>query len=285
MKLSYLSLATILSAAAVFSAQAEDIQDRWVVKEKSKWSSIVSIDYSATDYDRNTNLSDRALQNRTLSGYGVLRYSLDKDTRLQAIVSGYHSYDNGPIGLRGDLINDMWLSYSRNNLWKPTSNITMSGEARFAIPLSKHSKRNDLDTAIRLGLRFSLDLSDSIDGLYLNDYIRARQNFHQYTTAGGIGQTQYSVSNIVALDYYFASKWSFSTNVLYRESWDYSSNSKDPIIVHSEQIGYQVSNNMDVALGITNSASYYSPERGPNPLDDLTDVDKSTFYFAINYLF
>lgn len=283
MKLKYLPLLSV--AIASMSTHAEDIQDRWIEKEKSRWSSVVSVDYSWTDYDREFLVSDRALTNRTLSGYGIVRYSLDKDTRLQAVLSGYHAYDNGPLGLRGDLINDMWLSYSRNNLWKPTDNFKMSGEARIAVPLSKSSERNDLQTAIRLGLRFSLDLSDTIEGLYISDYIRVRKNFHEYKTAGEQWLQEYQITNILAADYYFAGNWSLSANVMYRQGWDYDSRQPAATVLHSEQIGYQISDQMDVALGLTNSASYYTPERGPNPLDALSDFDKSTFYFAINYLF
>lgn len=283
MKLKYLPFV----GAVIFTSPtfAEDIQDRWTKKEKSKWSSILSVDYSWTKYDEKSLLSDRALTNRTLSGYGIIRYSIDSDTRVQAIISGYHAYDNGPLGLRGDLINDMWLSYSKNNLWTPTKNFKMSGEARIAIPLSKRSEREDLKTAVRIGLRFSLDLSDYVEGLYISDYIRARKNFHKYKTAGEQRLIEHQLSNIFAIDYYFADKWSVSTNILYRQGWNYHNGQPAASILHSGQIGYQIKKDMDIALGLTNSATYYSPEQGPDPLDSLTDIDKSTFYFTINYLF
>lgn len=291
MKLKYLPL-----FGAVFTAgsiQAEDIQDRWVEKEKSKWSSILSVDYSWTDYDSDLLISDKALTNRTASAYAIVRYSLDKDTRLQAIVSGYRAIDTGPGAQTGEFMNDAWLSYSRNNLWNPTEHLKMSGEARIAIPLSKRSERTNLDTAVRLGLRFSLNLSDHIEGLYLSDYVRIQKNFHQYSTAGGIHLNEYQLSNIVAIDYYFADKWSLSYSAMYRYNWEYSksgrldiSNKKPiPTILHSLQVGYQLTNDMDISLGLTNSASHYRVEEGPNPLDELTDLSSSSFYLSMNYLF
>ncbi|NRA62793.1 MAG: hypothetical protein HRU25_18235 [Psychrobium sp.] len=272
------SLLTVALTGLSSSIQAEDIQDRWSIEQKNRWSAFVSVDYSRNRYKSHTSLSAR-----NLSGSAVVRYALDKDSRIQAIVSGYHTYDNAVN--RGDYYNDFWLSYSRNNLWRPLDNVVMSGEARIALPVSKASKRRDLRTSIRGSLRFVVDLSDTVEGLYLSDYLRVKKNFHQFKTAGEQPLTQYQISNIVALDYYFAEKFSFSANIMVRKNWNYAGRGYSPSIIHSEQFGYQINNHIDVAAGITNSASYYNPEQGSNPLDDLSDFDKSTLYVTLNYIF
>lgn len=238
-----------------------------------KWGASIGIDYSRNAYDSNSYLADR-----NLAASATITYKLSEQTELSALISGRHSYD----GERGDYWDDIWLTATRRNLWMPTDNLSMSVGGRVLIPLSDTSIKNDLQTAIRGDLKFSLTLDHLLPGLTISDAIRLKKNFHQYTTAGAHPLEEYRLSNLLAVDY-AAEPWFFSTNFVSAESWSYRGIRYSPELIYSAEVGYQFTAAFSAALGMTNSAIYYDPDRGPNPLNDLFDLEKPTYYITLNY--
>ncbi|USD38412.1 MULTISPECIES: hypothetical protein [Ferrimonas] len=279
MRTGLLLVAPILWAAS-FLVHAENIQDRWVTPEKSRWSGFISFDYTQNKYSANAYLSERIY-----SGTAIIRYALNKDSRLQAVISGYHSDDGDDYGSQGDFWNDTSLSWSENNVWNPTDSVTMSTELRAIFPTSRLSQRQDLEFSVRGGVRFSFDLSEYVKGLYIGNNIRLRKNFHEYESAGGQPMTEYQLSDLITMDYFFAKRFNFSAYIIVRQSWNYDGGDFYPDLIHGEEFGYQLSDNIDLALGMTNGITYYNQARGTNPIHDLIDLDKMNFYFVANYQF
>jgi hypothetical protein len=42
---------------------------------------------------------------------------------------------------------------------------------------------------------------------------------------------------------------------------------------------------ISMSVGMTNSVGYYNPDKGQNPLNDLIDLKKMTYYAVVNYQF
>ncbi|UTV27350.1 hypothetical protein [Photobacterium atrarenae] len=238
-----------------------------------KWGASIGIDYSRNAYDSNSYLAER-----NLAASATITYNLNDNTQFSALISGRHSFD----GERGDYWDDFWLTATRRNLWTPTDNLSMSVGGRVLIPISDTSVKNDLQTAIRGDVKFTLVLDHWLSGLTVSDAIRLRKNFHQYTTAGGHPLEEYRFSNLLTVDYTKA-KWFFSTNFVSAESWSYRGTRYSPKLTYAAEIGYQITTPFSAALGMTNSATYYDPDRGPSPLNDLFDLEKPTYYITLNY--
>ncbi|BDY03798.1 hypothetical protein [Ferrimonas sp. YFM] len=279
MKICSFLVASILWIAP-FLASAENIQDRWSDPEESRWSGFLSVDYTQNKYSAGAYLAER-----NYSATAIIRYSLNNDSRLQAVISGYHASDGDEYGSQGDFWSDTSLSWSRNNLWKPSKSSTLSGEVRLILPTSKFSRRQDLEFGVRGSLRVSFNLSDYVDGLYIGDSVRLRKNFHEYKTAGDQKLSEYQASNLFTIDYFFADRFNFSTYLISRYGWDYDGDNIYPDLIHGEELGYQLTDNIDIAIGMTNGITYYNQERGTDPIHDFVDLDKMNYYFVANYQF
>ena len=260
---------------------ANDLQDAWEdEKSESPWSGYVSADYSRNGYKDNTSNA-----NRSASATGVIRYAFENKSRLQLVVSGYHQKDGDVYGTQGQFWNDTSISYAKNGLFNPTEGSTISGEARIILPTSKTSRRNDLKLGTRFKLRWSAGFDEWLEGLTLSNTLLLRKNFHEYKTAGGYQLIEYRLSNQFSVDYAFADDFYFNIYFMPRQSWDYEGNTFDPNMMHGEEIGYQVNEDISLSLGMTNGISYYDPERGSSPINDLIDLKKTTYYALISYQF
>jgi hypothetical protein len=271
----------ILLLATPSLALANNLQDEWAEgDEKSAWSGYLSADYSRNGYEDSAYLA-----NRSASATGVLRYAVTEKSRLQLVVSGYHQQDGDVYGTRGQFWNDTSLSWARNGLFNPTEGSSVSGEIRAIFPTSESSKRNDLQFGTRVKLRWSAAFDEWLEGLTLSNTVLLRKNFHEYKTAGGHQLIEYRLSNQFSVDYAFADDFYFNIFLMPRQSWNYHGNSLDPTILHGEEIGYQMTESISMSVGMTNSVGYYNPDKGQNPLNDLIDLKKMTYYAVVNYQF
>lgn len=279
MRKKYLLLTILLAIPTLVSAN--DLQDEWQEKkEKNPWSGYVSADYSRNGYADGT-----AFANRSASGVAVVRYAVTDKSRLQLVVSGYHQEDGDSYGSQGQFWNDTSIAWGRNGLFKPTEDSSVSGEARLILPTSKSSQRTDLDLGVGFKFRWNVPLDNWIDGLEFSDTLLLRKNFHEYKTAGGHQLIEYRVSNQLSLDYSITDNLYFNIFMMTRQSWDYHGNTFDPNLLHGEEIGYLLTDNILLAVGMTNGVSYYNAEKGMNPINDLIDLNKTTYYTTVSYLF
>lgn len=263
-------------ASALTSAvlHAEESQIPGQTKEQEQtWELSVGLDYSKNGYKDSHHLADR-----NLSANASIIYNYNPDISFTANFSGYHSYD----GARGDYWDDIWLTVNKNNLWNPTDYLAMSVGSRILIPVSDLSKNTDLQTAIRGNIKFTFALDNILEGLQISDAVRLRKNFHKYTTVGSLPLEEYRLSNALSIDY-SVNDWFFNVNFVSSTSWSYRGTSYSPKLTHAEEIGYQFTDNFSSALGMTNSATYYDPDRGPSPLNTLFDLKNPTYYVTLNY--
>lgn len=260
---------------------ANDLQDSWTKKkEQSPWSGYISVDYSRNGYEDSASVADRSA-----SATGVLRYAVTDTSRVQLVVSGYHAFDGDTYGDRGQFFGNTSLSWARNGIFEPTENSSVSSELRLIFPTSKVSQRDDLQVGARGKLRWFATLDDWAEGLSVSNSLLVRKNFHKYKTSGSRILNEYSVSNQFTVDYSFAEDFYFSVYVMPRKTWNYYGNSHNSHVSHGEEIGYQLNKNVSFSVGITNGVSYYNPDRGPNPLNDLIDLKEMTYFAVANYQF
>lgn len=258
---------------------AQDLQDEWQKKkDASPWSGYISADYSRNAYKDNSPLA-----NRSASMTGVVRYALGESSRLQLIASGYHKWDGNTYGSRGQFWSDTSISYAKSNLFKPTDDSSVSGELRVILPTSKSSRRNDLKVGTRAKLRWSAPFDNWLEGLTISNSLSVQKNFHEYKTAGGNQLIEYRVSNQLSLDYGFAEDFYINFYLMPRQSWNYQGNRLNPDLIWGSEIGYQVNKKISMSLGMTNGISYVDHEKGPDPINDLFDLDKSTYFVTVNY--
>ncbi len=279
MRNKYLLLTLLLAIPTLVSAN--DLQDEWQEKkEEDPWSGYLSADYSRNGYE-----DSAAHANRSASATAVVRYAVTDTSRLQLVVSGYHQQDGDSYGSQGQFWNDTSIAWGRNGLFTPTADSSVSGEARLILPTSKSSRRHDLNLGVRLKLRWYVPLDSWADGLALSNTLLLRKNFHEYKTAGGFQLIEYRVSNQLSLDYSFTDDLYFNIYLMPRQSWDYHGHTFDPNLLHGEEIGYLLTDNILLAVGMTNGVSYYNPEKGVDPINDLIDLNKTTYYTTVSYLF
>ncbi|MEZ8196212.1 hypothetical protein [Vibrio cortegadensis] len=258
--------------SAVLHAEESQIPEQTKEQEQT-WELSVGLDYSKNGYKDSHHLADR-----NLSANASIIYNYNPDISFTANFSGYHSYD----GARGDYWDDIWLTVNKNNLWNPTDYLAMSVGSRILIPVSDLSKNTDLQTAIRGNIKFTFALDNILEGLQISDAVRLRKNFHKYTTVGSLPLEEYRLSNALSIDY-SVNDWFFNVNFVSSTSWSYRGTSYSPKLTHAEEIGYQFTDNFSSALGMTNSATYYDPDRGPSPLNTLFDLKNPTYYVTLNY--
>ena len=269
------TLSCIIASALMSTAlHAEEISNTETEEDQLQtWELSLGLDYSRNGYEDSSHLSDR-----NLSANASIIYNYDPDVYFTAKFSGYHSYDD----LRGDYWDDIWLTATKKNLWEPADYISMAVGSRILIPVSDLSKKTDLQTAIRGDIKFTIELDNILEGLQISDAVRLRKNFHKYTTVGSLPLEEYRLSNVFAIDY-SVNDWFFNINLVSSTSWSYRGTSYSPKLTHATEIGYQFTDNFSSAMGMTNSATYYDPDRGPSPLNTLFDLKNPTYYLTLNY--
>ncbi len=273
MKLSTLSC---IIASALMSAplHAEETPTHDTSSEQVKtWGLSLGLDYSRNGYKDSHHLAER-----NLSAKASIIYNYSSDINFTANFSGYHSYD----AFLGDYWEDVWLTANKKDLWNPTDYIAVSVGARVLIPVSELSKKTDLQSAVRGDAIFAFALDGILEGLNISDAVRLRKNFHKYTTVGTLPLEEYRLSNALSINYK-PNKWFFNIMFDSSTSWSYRGTSYSPKLTHAEEIGYQFTDQFSSAIGMTNSATYYDPDRGPSPLSTLFDLKKPTYYITLNY--
>ncbi len=241
--------------------------------ETSPWSIVINTSYSQNSYRDTSHLASRSLD---LSATVAYQLSEQWSTRVNA--GSVRQFD----GQEGDYFRNMSWSLHRKNLLTFGEGHAMHAGFRAILPTSELAEKTDFQGALRSDLRFTFDLNFILEGLSATDSLRFQKNFHQYTTVGTSQLTEYTLSNALGLVWKSGS-WYISTNLDASKAWTYRGNDYSPEFTHTEELGYEITPNFSTAVGLTNSARYYDPDRGPNPIDTLFDLDKPTYYFSLTY--
>ena len=186
---------------------------------------------------------------------------------------------------------DMAISYNRGSFdwaWSAPYILTMTPSVSLVVPLSQVSvKQNQLQTAISAGLSFGI----KPDELYKTDGawsllmgVTAGRSIHAYEEdINGAVLNKYSSNQTLSIGYTI-SDWSFSFEFLNRVRWTYQNNMKTASFVASQEIGYNLTEHFNVAVGHTNEASAMKAN-GIDSNYNLVDEKTSTVYGTIGASF
>lgn len=238
----------------------------------SKLGGSLSFGYDTNIYDKDDHRSVR-----NLSWDLSLNLPINEQYKVYFVTGAYRALEDET----GDFWNDSLIKLKRHSIYSfgDSGNIGLSGQ--LTIPTSETSRKDDLQTALRIDLPVSfkawnVDMSVSP---------RIRKNFHQYKTAGGRSLTEWIYSLSVAADY---SRDKFSTGIsalagntisyqgTRRETFDYGA---------SAYLAYQFTEVVSGSLSASSSGFYTDAERGNLGDLDLFDSDKAVFGINISLSF
>lgn len=156
--------------------------------------------------------------------------------------------------------------------------------ASVVLPTSEQSKRaEEMITGIELNLGMTYQLSDTLGLFYLP---RLTKNFHEFETArNGTLNIDYSILQILSLNYFISDKWMITPTMLYVNDVAYGGTQRDPRYMSIVELGYLYSRSLQLATGVMTGGAIFNPEMGPNQNVDIYDNNNSSLYGKFTLLF
>ncbi|GAD89289.1 hypothetical protein VHA01S_018_00770 [Vibrio halioticoli NBRC 102217] len=173
-----------------------------------------------------------------------------------------------------------------NNLYSFFDDFTTIGvQGRVILPTTQYSQDTNLYFGLKGYVPISFDVDRYVDGLSLSLTPSVTKYFNKYKTAGGQNLTEYTLALTLDTTYQISDKFYFTVSLDDYNYITYQGSTTYPTISHTEELGYQATDNIYVGVGYTNSAQYYDPEHGPSPISDLFDDKDPHFYLTTYYSF
>lgn len=152
-----------------------------------------------------------------------------------------------------------WNDTSASLRRKPfaiSRNLLMGFSVGGVAPTSKDSsKRQNSMGTMTTGLNFSVNPKALIAGLNILGSLSLSKNFHQYETdINGKVLNQYSSSQSLSVAYNWSMGLSASANFVHRNGLTYQNNIRESFEI-SEEIGYDITKAISVAVGHSNSGN------------------------------
>ncbi len=179
---------------------------------------------------------------------------------------------------------DISLTVAKNPykwMWSGPYVITLTPFASGVIPVSKNSlKRDELKTAISAGASFGIipdGISPETDCFWSFAIgITAGRNFHTYDTdINGKVLNRYSSNQTLNISYNYKD-FSFGVEFINKTRWTYQGNVKSAF-EHSQEIGYNVTDNVSVAVGHSNGGSALKANGVDSNLELVNENDSSVY--------
>lgn len=177
---------------------------------------------------------------------------------------------------------DSSLSLSRP-ITKVGSNWKLGGSISAILPTSKASStRDNLIVGLRTGLNLSLNPEVAPGWSFLVG-IGGGQNIHKYdTNINGSVLNKYSLSQTISAGKELG-KFALSIEFINKNAWTYQGYMKQAF-EHTEELGYQLSDSTNIALGHSNSGNALKPDgRGSNIA--LLNENSSLVYGSVTFGF
>ncbi|CCN71916.1 hypothetical protein [Vibrio nigripulchritudo] len=274
-------LVLMTGALASFNAMAEEAvnseQDdgaKSVAKEEvveTKYGGSLSLGYQTNIYHPDDYRSSRALNWNA-------RFSATEGKLTTFITTGaYRALEDKT----GDFFTDtaIGLSYSSIGKFGETGNVGISGQ--LTVPTSETSRKQNLNTALRLALPISLKVSD----VNLSVSPRLRKNFHSYKTAGGSSLSEW-IYSISAGGSYSMGDFSISASVLGGNSISYQGTRRSSFTYAGSLSGsYRATDYLSLSLSASSSGVYTDAERGTLGNIDLFDSENATYVATATFSF
>ena len=262
------------TAAILLSPLA--IADESSSENESRWGGLLEADYTSNFYERGS-----YHEARTAGLTGVVDYTFVNDSKLSLNLAGIHSLDNP----KGQYWRDGWLKYGNSELFELSSWATLGMDGSIRLPMSEQSKKDDLHTSLRVATPLSIDLGALLTSLEFTWQPRLMKNFHEYKTRGGQTLKEWTLENLLSLDYAPWDKWSFNVSMVLNSHWTYSGNRKKDDYIHSESVFYELNDSWSVGLMYSNTGIVYDLERGATGSVSLYDEQNATWSLLVDYSF
>ena len=165
------------------------------------------------------------------------------------------------------------------------SGFGFSYPAFVTLPTSKESRvTRSLQASFATKPTLSFDFSKiGLRGLKASYGITFSRNIHKYDTGSdNKSNTQYGISQGLAIEQTFLKKFSLSLSALQRNSFSYSG-ALSQSYRHEETLSYALSDSYSVAIGHTNEGSALKPNGQESA--NVLDRNKSEFYLGMNASF
>ncbi|CAM3084221.1 hypothetical protein VIRA109638_12665 [Vibrio rarus] len=204
------------------------------------------------------------------------------------VITGVYYLDNSYCSTH---TKDYWcmtttyLYGSYSNLYSIGDFTTFGLKGRFILPTTQYARDTKLQYGIAGYVPISFDVDRYISGFGLVLQPSLTKYSNTYKTSGGQNLTEYTLGLDLYASYQFTDKFSFTLSVNDRHYITYQGNAHYPSLSHSEEFGYQPTSSWYFGLGYTNSAQYYNPDRGPNPITGLFDDKDPHFYLSSSFAF
>jgi hypothetical protein len=237
-----------------------------------KLSGAVYLSYDTNIYDKD---DYRAVRN--FSWGGNLSYSLSSDIKAYLSAGGYRALEDEV----GTYATDSVLGLQYSNLYRfgATGKIGVAGQ--LTIPTSEASRKDKLQTAVRLELPVSfsvLDVDFSISP-------RLRKNFHEYKTMGGRSLTEWTYSLFSVAEKSWES-FSLGVTALGGNTISYQGTRRSSWQYEGALYGsYKFDDNWSLLLAASSTGFYQDAERGTLGDIDLLDQEKTSYIVTVTYSF
>ena len=243
----------------------EEVANSAVQEEvvETKYGGSLSLGYQTNIYHPDDYRSSRAL-----SWSASFRATREKYTAYLS-TGAYRNLEDKT----GDFFTDSVVGLSHSSLAKfgETGNLSISGQ--LTIPTSEHSRKQELNTALRIAVPVSFKVADI--GISVSP--RVRKNFHQYKTIAGqsLSEWIYSVSTSANIS---SGDFSFGLSILGGNSISYQGTRRNSFTYGGSAYGsYKVADYLSLSLSASSSGVYADAERGTLGNIDLLNSDKATY--------
>ncbi len=213
---------------------------------------------------------------------GKIGYRFANRQKISLLLSGYDAISGES---QGQYWNDGWLRHQIPTLYSYADWLNIGAEEGLRLPLSEQSRRDDLRTALRVGLPFDFSPSRWISGLEITFRPRLAYNFYEYETRGGNNLNEWSLDNLLEFYYQPGAHWSADVSLVRVTNWTYKGTRVRENLQHIEELGYHFTDSMALYLNHTNSGSYYNPELGGGGGLSFYDKEHSTWSVSFEYLY
>lgn len=239
--------------------------------EPSRWSGYIGGGYTRNVYSSDSyNAYESFYMNARLgyrTDYGQYRLTVGGE---QETFHGQESTFYDPMfefRTNKYLINDDW---------------SLTASVAAILPGNHYSKLDHFEYAFRIGGYLYWNPSKD---WYLYVSPRYRYNDYKYKTSGQRVLTEHRYDVVADALWQFHPDWYLEMTYQHIWSENYYGRQLDDRFFFAQELGWEVSKNLIVAIAHNNSGRFYNPEKGPSQDFEIFDKRSSTFTFSITQYF
>lgn len=239
--------------------------------EPSRWSGYIGGGYTRNVYSSDSyNAYESFYMNARLgyrTDYGQYRLTVGGE---QETLHGQESTFYDPMfefRTNKYLINDDW---------------SLTASVAAILPGNHYSKLDHFEYAFRIGGYLYWNPSKD---WYLYVSPRYRYNDYKYKTSGQRVLTEHRYDVVADALWQFHPDWYLEMTYQHIWSENYYGRQLDDRFFFAQELGWEVSKNLIVAIAHNNSGRFYNPEKGPSQDFEIFDKRSSTFTFSITQYF